>query len=143
MENKMNKRGWIKIVEAVIAIILLATIVLIVVNTGRSKGSGLEEVIYNIELSKLREIELSSTLRAEVIATSGEVELAAFPSGTKAKIEADIPSYLTCDAKICDPVDSCLSSQNQAGDVYVNSVMISADLSTFNSRVLKMFCWET
>src|SRR3989344_8121530 len=104
---KKNKRGWIKIAEAFVAILLLAGIVLFVINKGSNENTGIEvsAAVQDTEISILRSIELNNTLRAEVLATNGEVEWTSFASqapGTKVAIENKIPSYLDCAAKICN-----------------------------------------
>ena len=143
---KKNKRGWIKIAEAFVAILLLAGIVLFVISKGSDDvGSDASAVVQDIEISILRSIELNNTLRAEVLATNGEVEWATFASqapGTKIAIENKIPRNLNCEAKICNPSGSCALPGTQEKNIYAESVMITSTLNSFKPRLLKLFCWE-
>ena len=143
-----NKRGWIKIAEAFVAILLLAGIVLFVISQRNDdNASDISASVQDAEISILRSIELNNTLRAEVLATNGEVEWAAFPSqapSTKIEIENKIPSYLDCAAKICNAQGECVfsGSGTQNKNIYAESVMITSTLNTFKPRLLKLFCWE-
>ena len=144
---KKNKRGWIKIAEAFVAILLLAGIVLFVINKGSNENTGIEvsAAVQDTEISILRSIELNNTLRAEVLATNGEVEWVNFPTqapGTKVAIENKIPNNLGCEAKICSPAGPCALSGTQEKNIYAESVIITSTQSTFKPRLLKLFCWE-
>ena len=138
-----NKKGWLKIAEAFVAVSIVASVVLIVLSKSEAQNPDISPAIRDAEISILREIELNSTLRAEVLATSGEVEWTGFSSAaplTKTKISGMVPSYLNCSAKICDSSSSCSIAETLEEDVYVESTMITSTLSTFNPRVLKLFC---
>lgn len=138
-----NKRGWLKVAEAFAAVLIIATIVLIVLSKSEVQNQDISPIIRDAEISILREIQLNSTLRAEVLATSGEVEWTSFSSAvplTKAKISSRIPSSLNCSAKICDSSSPCSITENVEEDVYVESTMITSTLNKFNPRVLKLFC---
>ncbi len=137
-----NNRGWIRIVEALTAILLIAVVVLIVINQNQRGDEGLSIRIQNSERAVLREIQLNSTLREDIVATSGTVEWDSFPIDVKNKIEAKSPSWLNCTAKICNQEDLCSLSESNEENVYAESVIISATIDTYEPRQLKMFCWQ-
>lgn len=64
---RKNKRGWIQIVEAVVAVLLVATVLLITINKGYIGKSDISESVYKTELSILREIETNDNFRTEMI----------------------------------------------------------------------------
>src|SRR3972149_1632588 len=105
MIYKTNKKGWIKIAEAFFAVLLLAGISLVVLNNNQNKNiDTVSSPVETFETSLIREIELDSVLREEILATSGEMEWEAFPTEaplTKTKIENEVPGFLECTAKIC------------------------------------------
>ena len=126
--EKEDRRGWIRIVEAFTAILIFAGIVLLVMGNQGVKKSDTTNVINNVEISILREIQLSDSLRSEVLATSGEVEWNSFSSDapqTQSYIEDNAPSYLECIAKICDPSSQCVLSSTENTDIYAESVTMS------------------
>lgn len=136
----MNKRGWIKIVEAFIAIMLIAGVLLIVINKGYIGKSDISSKVYKIQLAVLREIELDDGLRGDILtAVLGEDNI---PNGVQNKISNRIPKNLECKAKICELDKICaLDSYNTEKDVYAQSVAIVATLQNYDPRQLKLFCW--
>ncbi len=140
----INKKGWIRIIEAFVAILLVAGVVLVVVGRGNFQREDISQIFHDAEFSILREIQLNDTLREEILGTSGTIEWKDFPSQapkTRGKIESRIPSYLECSANICWPSDPCFLAEEQERDVYAESVIITSNLQTFNPRLLKLFCW--
>lgn len=139
-----NKKGWIKIVEAFMAILLVAGITLIVIEGRDLQTQNQGDAIREIETSLLRQVQLNNSMRQEIVATSGEVEWGSidFPT-TKAYIIDNIPASLNCQAKICGPSSLCSLETLPDKSVFVETVFISTDLNgPPNPRVLKLFCWE-
>jgi len=137
-----NKRGWIKIVEALVAILLISGVVLIAITQSRGAKEDIYSRIHNDQIAIIRDIQLSNSLRTEIIGTSGTIEWADFPAQTKARIIEKTPNYMNCSAKICSTDDICVLSGNEDKAIYAESVIISATLETYNPRRLKLFCWE-
>jgi len=141
MINKKNNKGWIRIVESFIAVLIVIGAAIIVVGGG-IQIEGISEKVYDIEISILREIQLNNTLRSEILETNGTIEWDDFPSETKNKIQNKIVSWLECIAKICTPESLCLLEGESEKSIYAQSVLITSTLDTFNPRQLKLFCWE-
>ncbi len=141
MISKKNKKGWIRIAEAFIAVLLVIGAAIIVVGGG-IQIEGISEEVYDIEIAILREIQLNNTLRSEILETNGTIEWDGFPSETKNKIIAKTPAWLECEGKICPPESMCLLEEESEKNVYVQSVLITSTLDIFNPRQLKLFCWE-
>ena len=155
MVNRMNKkvgdkRGWIRIIEAFVAILLIAGVVLIILNKGYFAKEDISEKVYDAELAILREIQTNSTLRADIIGVDSgilpvEMNVAGFPSNIKVKIEDRIPYYLDCTAKICKIEGSCSLDTYPKKDIYADSVIISTTLQGTEAQFykqLKLFCWS-
>ena len=147
----MNKRGWLKVVESFIAIMLVMAIVLVVISNTDTRKDDASLEFYNTEKSILKEIQLNSTLRSEIINTPEGTEggETGFPEQTKLKIEERTPSQIDCAAKVCSPSDICLLTDDKITelgikekDIYVESVIITSTLDKFSPRVLKIFCWR-
>lgn len=146
--NQMNKRGWLRIVEAFIAILLIVGVLLVIINQGYIERIDVSSKIYDEEISVLREIELNKTLRDEVLnAEPLPVNWEDFEArgleNVKNKINNDIESYLECKAKICEIGADCeLDEEDYPNEsVYVRSVIISANLTKYAPRQLRLFCW--
>ena len=137
-----NHRGWIKIVEAFVAILLIAGVLLIVINKGYIGKKDISSQVYDVEISILREIQLNDTLRNDTLnAEPVPVKWNDFPPNIKNKILARTPNYLVCEAKICEMDAICKLDEYPEKDVYAQSVAITAALETYDPKQLKLFCW--
>src|SRR3989338_10129020 len=99
MKNNKNKKGWIRVFEAITAIFLIAIVVLIILTNSTVKEDNFFKEIYNAELFILRDIQLNNTLRTEIINVATlptEWDSVSFPSLTKARIINKTPSYINC-----------------------------------------------
>ena len=134
----MNKRGWIRIVEAFIAVLLIAGVLLLVINRGYIGKTDISERVYQVQLAVLREIELDSGLREEILSSPLGEEV---PINIQEKIDKRMPDYLTCKAKICDLDAVCALDGYIDSDIYAQAVAIAAQGDTYDPRQLKLFCW--
>jgi hypothetical protein len=149
MVNKMNKKGWIEILEAFIAMLLITAVILILLNKGYSDEEDISGRIYDIEVSILREIQFNNTLRGQIL----QVDTASlpirwdseeFPDDLRDKIMNRTPESVTCIGAICDPSTNCIIDGLGKRDVYVQSVIISP---TPGNPIevwmrLKLFCYS-
>lgn len=140
-----NKKGWIKIVEAFIAILLVAGVLLVVINRGYIGKKDISSQVYDVEVSILREIQLNDALRVEILNATVPIEVTEgdVPQ-TWGKITDRTPNYLDCKAKICRMGENCELEEYPEKDVYVQYVVITTTLETPEEeqlRQLKLFCW--
>lgn len=140
--KRVNKKGWIKIFEALIAILVIAGVVFIAINQSQEEKGSIFLRIHNDQITILRDIQLDNSLRTEIIGTFGTVEWVDFPTQTKARIIAKTPNYLMCEGKICASDNLCLPLNSEEKDIYAESIIISATNTEYNPRQLKLFCWE-
>jgi len=134
----MEKRGWVRIVEAVVAILIITGIALTIFGNGYLRKSDESADIYEIEKIILREIELDDSLRADILGATIEGDV---PQSISNKIDEKTPNYLDCASKICSIGDACIL-ENEEENIYAKSVIISSNLTTYNPRQLKIFCWK-
>ena len=154
-----SKRGWMKIVEAFVSILLIVGVLLIVINKGYI-GRDISTEIYDAQLSILRGIQVDETLRNNILISnkSGYDPLeneSSLPisweefndneqrilQDVRNKITEQIPEYLDCVARICELDDSCVSNSAVEGEVYTQAITIVANYAVFSPRQLKLFCW--
>ncbi len=145
-----NKKGWIKIVEAFISILIIITVILIVYNKGYTGTKDLSSQIYPIERTILKEVELNQDFRDKILQIQDKdlpVEWENFNdtnklSSLRAKIISRIPSNLECSGKICDLSGNiCDLKTSVEKDVYAQAIAIAADTNIYNPRQLKLFCY--
>ena len=142
MKNiKRDKRGWVRIVEAFVAVLLIAGITLVILDKGYIGKSDISEGVYTQQEAILREIQLNNTLRGEILgATPLPVNWSNFPSLLITKLQ-EMPSYLECEGEICSINEDCVFSKTIEKDIYVRSVAITSAQGNYDARQLKMFCW--
>lgn len=144
-----QKRGWIRIVEAFVAVLLITGVLLIVINKGYIAKEDISDKVYSSQWAVLREIELDQNLREEVLNPNLQIPVEGLevPGDVINKINSRMPSYLQCVSKICELNEVCELSttpeQAQEKDIYAQSITIAAtpSVSEFNPKQLKMFCW--
>ncbi len=137
-----NKRGWIRIVEALIAILLIAGFLTLLINSQEEGTKDISSKVYLTENAILREIQLNNTYRTDILDVTGSVEFESFNENLKEHINNRIPNYLNCTGKICDfEYDPACNIDSLKKDIYVRSVMITTDSTTYNPKLLKIFCW--
>lgn len=141
--QNMNKKAWIKIVEAFTAIMLVAGVLLIVINQGYVKEQDISSQVYDVEVAILREIQLDENIRTEILSTSDSIEITETTSPlTWNKIEERMPDYLECRAKICEIGNNCEILELPDQDIYVQTVAITAILEVYDPKQLKLACWS-
>jgi hypothetical protein len=140
----MNKRGWIRVIEAFVAVLLITGVLLVFLNKRYISGDDGSEKIYGEESTILREIQVEDSLRGEILnqSLSLPTEWNNMPLGVKNRIEIQTPNYLKCEGKICEISDDCLHTLTSDESIYAKSVIISSNNSLYNPRQLKLFCWK-
>lgn len=139
-----NRKGWIRIIEVFVAILLITGILFVVIRGEYSKQTNLASKTSETEIAILRDIELNNNLRSEILGATPPIEWENFETSmpdTRTRINELIPNYLECEAKLCALEDVCVLDEYTGEDVYAESVVIAADLNTYNPRQLKLFCW--
>jgi hypothetical protein len=139
-----NKGGWIKVVEAFVAVLLIGAVLLIIINQNE-ENKDISSQAYNDEMMMLRAIELNNDLRTGILEIDDNAlpissDNSGFPLEIKAKIEEKKPSYLACNMKICKIEQECFINNDASSDVYTNQITIFANLEKYNPRKLVISC---
>jgi len=142
-----NKRGWIKLVEAFLSILLIGVIMSIVVTQQNTSVYSTSSTISNYEVYILRSIELNESLREDITAVSAsDLPLnwsdGGFPSALKDRIGNLTPSYLSCEAQICETEQICEFMGQTDKEIYAQKIFIASTYASYNPRQLKLFCWR-
>lgn len=146
MIDKQDKKGWIKLLEAFIAVLLIIGVLYLVIDQGYLEKEDLSSQIYTQENLILKKIQLDDDLRKDVLDSTPLVlwEDGAFPSSVKTKITEQTPNNLNCIAQICEINDPCIFEESDEGigkDIYSQSAGIFANLDEYDPKQLKLFCW--
>jgi hypothetical protein len=134
-----NRKGWIEIVEAFVAVLLVAGVLLVILNKGSLGKTDISDQVYTTQVSILREIETNATFRTEILAVSSLPS--ATPSDIQGRINLRTPNYLNCTGRLCAYNDTCSLSNAPKKDIYAQSILITSTLQKTAYVQLKLFCW--
>ena len=147
MVNKIfsDKRGWIKVVEAFVAILIIGAALILIIEQNIGSDEDISSGIYKDEMAMLRAVQLNDNLRTSILGISDEslpliLDDTLFPADVRAKIQNERPSYLICNAKICKIDQECTIENSAAANIYVSKAAIFANLIKYNPRKLVISC---
>ena len=143
-----NKCGWIRILEATIAVMIVAGVLVVVYAKQVDKGIGPSDYFYSLQREILMDVSSSSDLRLLVL--NGD------EAGLNMSIFGDIPSAFGYYLRICelgDVTDFCkiddvgVVAEVAEKDVFIEEIVISADLgdggsATYSPKKVRLFVWE-
>jgi hypothetical protein len=138
---KLDKRGWLRILESVLAIMILATIILLVFNN-QTQNISLSEYVYETQKAAMGEIFSNKTLYNEAL-SGNESAILEFAIRNTNNI------LLNHSVKICEmeiPASNCELSSDifdslSDSDIYVYSIVVSANLTTYSPKNVHLFTW--
>ncbi len=134
----VNKRGWIRIMEVVLAVTIFST-VLLVIYSQQVEHFDDSVLIKNIQKKILSEISVSDSLR-KIILLGNESEL-------KEYFSREVPYGYNLEFRICpmeeyaQPCKLYDYSEIYDKQVYVESIIISGNLTNYNPRLVNVFMW--
>ena len=127
-----GKKAWLRIVEAVIAIILIASVLTFLYLRTVDKSTSSEE-IYKLQKSILDEIADDPELRNAVL-NLDESKIKDFTDTRK-------PYGFNSTVRICEIEDIC-GLQSYEKEVYSTERVISANLQQYSPKKVKIFMWR-
>lgn len=131
-----NKKGWFSVVEAFLSILLLAGILVIILNSD-SISEEKENFIYTEQEKILKIIQIDDNLRSDILAET-------LSAAINSTINDNLPGHLECKGVICDFTTNSCSEISLPDDkeIFVRSVLISTDGTTYSQKEFRLFCWE-
>jgi hypothetical protein len=132
-----NKRGWMKLVESITAILILAS-VLIVVYVNKPQNESFVDQINIMQIEILNGISSDSMLREEVV--SGSPNSLVLENYVKSKIRDNFLFSLS----IC-PIDNpilCRIDISTDKEIFVENTIISSTLNTYRPKLVRLYMWE-
>lgn len=142
----MKKKGWIKLAEAFISILIIGSLLTVMISERRNLQEDFSHRIQLHQISLLNFVQVNESVRAEILElneTPKESTQVSFPiklNSTLSQINSDL---IKCEYKICLPEQDCLLDNiPQKKEIYIHSRIISANQEIYNPRSLNLFCWE-
>lgn len=137
LETKLkNKKAWLRIVEAFMAVLIVMSVLLVIVvrANNRSYEGEIDAMQRNILLTVYRD----NTLRSQVINND--------TTGVNELIKTIVPDWINYASQICNPLDLCpLNASSKVllnKEIYANDVVITSNLTVYSERKLKIFFWR-
>lgn len=134
----MNKKGWILIIEAVIAVLILFGFLFITISKQAQELKILEEkpIFYNVAARLVSVAEKNETIRNYILAEN-EAEVNNSLKNELARINPG----LNLDVKIKGSNEICSSTLKEK-EIYVADAIIAANLTNYELKKLCVFVWE-
>ena len=137
-----NNRGWIRILEATIAVLMVTGILIVVYSRHNDTNPSPEDYIYSLQKQILKDISSRSDLRNYVLTENTNL--------LDNYVDKKIPKTLNYSLKVCNltnpptpcKLDAAEFIATKDDDIYVEEVIISADFEIYDPKVVKLFVWE-
>jgi hypothetical protein len=137
MKIMKNKKAWIRIVEAFLAI-MLVLIVILTLHTRNTRGPDYSEEIYELQNTILKHIANDFELRRAVLMGAEDDKKLLMD-----EIENKIPAGFDYEIKICELGEICNPSEyDPKSDLYSSERMISSTLDKYDPKIVKIFMWR-
>jgi len=130
MKKIRGKKAWLRIVEAFIAVLLIAAFLLTLYST---KAKKTDEEIGKLQDAILNGVVQNNQLRIDILINKD--------TGVASFVKERLPSGLDFQVKICDVGDIC-SLDEYIPEVYAKERIISSTLHDYKPRKLKLFVWK-
>jgi hypothetical protein len=141
-----NKRGWIRILEATIAVMIVSGVMVMVYSRQPSRAESSEEFVYNLQKQILMDIASRGDLRKAVLEDDNEtIEL---------YVSERIPLVYGYYLRICGLGDICkmedpdVFRETRDKSLFVEEAIISSDLGggggeeIYSPKKVVFFLWE-
>ena len=122
-----NKKAWMRIIEAFIAILIIAGVLLVIAS--RAPETDKENTIHTTQRHILKQISADENLRVEILKGYD----AADKIKIKNKIEEFLPSSYSFQINICelDAICGIREYPETETDIYADEILISSTLETY------------
>jgi hypothetical protein len=129
----MNKKAWIRIVEASIASLIVIGVVLIILSRQQTKTKDIYNEIHEKQRYILEIISKNETLRKNVIMNE--------KTPIDIEISKMVPSTWDFSTNICRINEICSGEIPYDRDVYATETIITSILTEYSPKKLKFFVW--
>ena len=135
-----NKKAWLRIFEAFLAIILVMGVLLLFYSQSKETVDT-SEYVYSFQMRILDGISMDSSLRGEVVT---------FNPASQNKLDKyaleNIPADYDFELKVCGINEVCKMNNTNLKktldkEVFVEEKIVSGTLSSYNPKKVRLFVW--
>ena len=131
--KKRDKKAWLRIVEAFIAIIIVLSTVLVIMSKNPPQSSASSEDVYNKQKQILDIIIKDDGMRESVLINDTQT--------INNFITNVISPARDFKIKICNLNDICTEDTPDNKDVYVSEAIVTSTLNEYNPKKIRFFVW--
>ncbi len=141
MIMRKNKKAWLRIVEASISVLIIASVLFVMI--ARAPKAGNEEQIHETQRFVLEQINKNDTLRTRILQYDFSSPDPTIISDVSLEVEAILPPNFGFDVQICEVGDVCgMGSYPDRKEVYADEILITSTLTEYKPRKLKLYIWS-
>lgn len=130
----MNKKGWLRITEAIFGIMLMFAVLLVVYEDNSVRYSDGQRIV-EMQRVILEKVASNYTLRNATL-NGNESSLSDF-------VRANLDDSLGFDLLICNLSVSCVPNQlPKVSEIYSEERIIGANVDKYEPKRLKLFVWK-
>ena len=133
-EKKVGKKGWIRITEAVVAILIMAS-VLIVLYVNDTPQVNVSDYVYDLQVRLLTDVADRDDLRNATIYSDYNYLKTTY-------FDLNIPQNFNYNISICNLGDPCNYAPDVDNAIFVEDRIISSTLSSYQPKMLRLYIWE-
>lgn len=137
--SPMGKKGWIRITEAIVAILIMSS-VLIVMYTKDVPQVSYSDYVYNLQTRILMDVADRDNLRSATLSSTESLTNQTLLD----YFDESIPSNFNYTVKVCSL--SAVTCNANIGDVpseiFVEDRIISSNLQKYDPKMLRLYIWE-
>ena len=114
-----NKKGWIKVIEAFLSIMLLMSLLFLVFNDNSDSNENVRRAIERKESEFLKEIELNQTLRDDILGANVlpvTSNLDSFPGIFRNYTKEEFKNE-NCIFKLCSAEEECVLNKTNSKEI--------------------------
>lgn len=151
-----GKRGWIRILEATIAVLIVSGAMLAVYSQQPSRDESIEEYSYSLQQQILADISSQSDLRLAALKVEDDISSDANYEKLDEFVAERIPDAFGYSLRVCElgdvtdfcKMDGATYSATMGFDVFVEDVVIGAELGegegeeVYSPKKVRLFFWE-
>lgn len=126
-----GKKAWLRIVEAVIAVLILASVMIVMISREPRRSSA--ETIQETQRQILTQVSLNETFRGEILQNKKE--------NADIFINRVLPPYWSFVTRICEVDEVCGMPFYLDKEIYADEILVAANLTRYSPKKLKLFVW--
>jgi hypothetical protein len=132
-KKRYNKKAWLRILEAVIAITLIVGTIIYIMSTNAPRKD-ISSSVYEKEKYILELISNNNTLRGDIISNKYY--------NVNSTVRSLIPATWDFDTKICTLEDICNKLDIPIEkDIYASEVVVASNETKYDPKKLRLFIW--